>query len=343
MKGRRDSGLREAVGEGREVATHYRLDVGIESGDCGALILPESRIHLAGERHLQIRILRACDFTHPTLVLRIEKREQKAHRDALGSRRNELIESRDHGVLVEGGDDLSRRPDAFPYPEAHFARSEEHRSLGVEADFVHLPPHLATDLQDVPETLRRDDPEPAALAFQHRVGGDGRAVGKLGDRAGLHSLRDHQAVRCQKHRISGVGGSARHLEHDGRLALANTDYVGESAAYVHSDAPGCRGSVHARSFSTARCRICVRYMVHSFPKSGSRQGGVIAAGAVSRGMPEVVQDAPGSGPRAVRSRTCRTASRYVFPGARLRFSPTATACKAVSKGITMSGRRSARA
>ena len=134
-------------------------------------------------------MLRVRDLPHPALVLRVDEREEQADRDAIGPRRREPVERVPHRGFVERLDDLAARPDPLPHPEPHRARGEEHRGLGVEPDLVHLLPHLAPDLEGVPEPLGGDDPEPAALALQHRVRRYRGAVRDLRESTGLDPLR----------------------------------------------------------------------------------------------------------------------------------------------------------
>ena len=155
--------------------------------------------------------------------------------------------------LVERLDDRSIRADSFAHPEPHRAWGEKDRGLGVEADLVHLLPHLAPDLEGVPEPLGGDDSEPSALSFQHRVGRHRGAVRELGEGPGLDSLR-REALDGRERGLAGVRRRARHLEHDGRAPVAHAHHVRERAPHVHPDpATGPRFS-HASPLSKATFR-----------------------------------------------------------------------------------------
>ena len=228
------AGLFETGPQIGQVAAHRRLDVRVECGDRGALVLPERRIDLARQRDLQPGIRLARDLGHPALVLRVDEREQQAHRDALRAHRDEAFERGPHRGFVERLDNLSPRPDPLPHPQAHGPRREKDRGLGIEPDLVHLAPHLAPDLESVAEPLGGDDPEPSAPALQHRVGRHRGAMRDLRDRARLDPLLRRQPLHRGEGRVAGVRGRARNLEHDGRPPPAHAHHIRECAAHVHS-------------------------------------------------------------------------------------------------------------
>ena len=229
------TGVAETRPETGQVATHRRLDVCVEGGDRGALVLAKRGIDIARQRYLKTRMLLARHLSHPALVHRVDEREEQAHRDALGALRDQPIERGPHRALVERLDDLAVRSDALAHDEAHGARGQKHRSLGVEADLVHLTAHLAADLEGIAKPLGRDDAEPASLAFQHRVGRHRGAVRKLDDGAGFDTLPGRQPFDCGDGRVTGVRGGARNLEHDGRPSLAHAHDIRERPPDVDSD------------------------------------------------------------------------------------------------------------
>ena len=234
LERRRHPGVRETRGEIGKVAPHRWLDVRVEGGDRGPFVLPERGVDLARERDLEVRMRRAHDLPYPALVLRVDEREEEAHRDALGATGDEPVEGVPHRALVEGFDDLPGRTDPLPNADPHRARREEHRRLGVEPDLVHLLAHLAPDLEGVPEPLGGDDPEPAALAFEHRVRRHRGAVRKLSERACRDPLR-REALHRGERGLPGVRGRARHLEHDGRAPVAQANHIRERASDIHPD------------------------------------------------------------------------------------------------------------
>ena len=178
----------------------------------------------------------ARDLPYPAFVLRVDEREEQAHRDALGSGGDEPIERVTHRRFVERLEDLARRSDPLLHPDPHRARREEHRGLGVEPNLVHLASHLAPDLEGVAEPLGGDDPEPPALSLQHRVGRHRGAVRELREGAGLDPFR-REALDGRERGLAGVRRRARHLEHEGRAPVAHAHHVRERAPHVHPD-PG---------------------------------------------------------------------------------------------------------
>ena len=230
----RHPGIVQAPREVGEIAPHRRLDVRVEGGDRGPFVLAERGVDLARERDLELRMLRACELPYPALVLRVDEREEQAHRDAFGSGGDEPVERISHRGFVERLDDLARRADPLLHPDPHGARREEHRGLGVEPDLVHLASHLAPDLEGVAEPLGGDDSEPAALSLQHRVGRHRGAVRELGQGAGLDPLR-RKALDGRERRLAGVRRRARHLEHEGWAPVAHAHHVRERAPHVHPD------------------------------------------------------------------------------------------------------------
>ena len=194
-------------------------------------------------------MLRARYLPHPALVDRVDEREEQTHRNALGALRDQPIERGPHRSLVEGLDDLAVRSDALAHHEAHGARGQKHRCLGVESDLVHLTAHLAADFEGIAEPLGRDDADPTPLALQHRVGRHRGAVRKLGDGAGFDAVPRRQPLDCGDGRIAGVRRSARHLEHDGRPTLAHAHDVRERPPDVHTNPAASLRHVRNRLFS----------------------------------------------------------------------------------------------
>ena len=194
-------------------------------------------------------MLRARDFTHSALVGRVDEGEEQAHRNALGTFRDQAIECGPHRPLVERLDHLTVGPDPFAHHAAHGARGQKHRSLRVETDLVHLVTHLAPDFQGISESLGRNDAQTAALAFEHRVGSHRGAVRKLGDGAGFKALSVRQPFDGGDGRIAGVLGSARNLEHDGRLTFSHAHDIRERPSDIHTNSVASLRHVRNRLFS----------------------------------------------------------------------------------------------
>ena len=66
-----------------QIAADDGLHISIERGDHGALVFAEGRIDLARQRHRNARMRRLDQFARALLVLRMQEREQIAHRDRL--------------------------------------------------------------------------------------------------------------------------------------------------------------------------------------------------------------------------------------------------------------------
>ena len=142
----------------------------------------------------------------------------------------------DGGRLVEGGDHFAARSHAFRDLERVAAR--DHRFRLAVVDVVDGAPALALQGEDVAEPLGGEERDPGALALQHRVGRDGRAVHQIAGRVeretGLIERRDRAAVRRRRR--------ARHLG-DAHPTGLERDEVGERAADFDSH-PG--RAVHPR-------------------------------------------------------------------------------------------------
>ena len=179
-------------------------------------------------------MFRAGNLPYPALVLRVDEREEQADRDALGARRDEPVERGPHRAFVERLDDLAAGPTRSRTP-IRIARDARNTGVwGSSRTLVHLSPHLAPDLEGVAEPFGGDDPEPTALAFQHRVRRHRGAVRELREGAGLDPLR-RKARDGRERGLAGVRGRARHLEHERWAAIAHAHHVGKGAADVHAD------------------------------------------------------------------------------------------------------------
>ena len=112
--------------------------------------------------------------------------------------------------------------------EGQFARNERLRA--VEEQIERLDPVAAADGVGVAKAARGDQRGARALALQHRVDGDGRAVQQFRQRGHL-AMGEGEAVR---HAARRVGGHGRGLRGDD-TAVDAADQVGEGPADVDAD------------------------------------------------------------------------------------------------------------
>ena len=166
---------------------------------------------------------------------RMQEGEQVAHRDRLHAVGNEFRRGAPHRVLVQRHDHLALRGDLLARFLALRAGCEEHRRDRLQHDAVQVLAELVADLQDVAEPLAGDQPDLRALALQHRIGGDRRAMQEARDVARGHAEVARQMGDGVQHRLAGIAARGGDLQRAHRLAGAAADDVGEGAADIHAD------------------------------------------------------------------------------------------------------------
>ena len=144
---------RRAACEPRHVAAGDRLQEGVEHGGGEPLVLAELGLHLAGERHVDVRAAppaapRPCAAR--ARGLRNENRKQTATLSAPLSCTSAM--ARANVGVAERPDDLARRTDALGDLEAVLARHQRLGMVGLQV--VDLGPGLAADLEQVLEAAR---------------------------------------------------------------------------------------------------------------------------------------------------------------------------------------------
>ena len=122
--------------------------------------------------------------------------------------------------LVESADHLSVRPHAFRNLEGVAAR--DHRRRLPVVNVVDGTTALALQLEDVPESLGREECDPRPLALEHRVGRDGRSVHEIPG-AGE---RDSRGIERGDRPPVGLRRRARHLG-DAHATVLERYQVGE--------------------------------------------------------------------------------------------------------------------
>ncbi len=123
---------------------------------------------------------------------------------------------------------------AFRRLEAILA-AHRRRRLGIE-EIVDVAPVVALHEQQVAKARGGDEGHARALAFQHGVGSDGRAVPQILD------AREIDARGRERVEGTDIGAArrARHLGHD-HAAVLDGHQIGEGAADLYSDAHAVSG------------------------------------------------------------------------------------------------------
>ena len=168
-------------------------------------------------------------------MVRVGVGVEQADRDRLDPGRRQPFGRGFHARRVERPPDLAFRPHPFVRLKAQPARHQRLRTAVVQR--VHLRDAQAAHLQHVAEAARGDEPGQRALAFQHGVGRDGRAVDDPADggrfeplpvKQRRNAVADAPAVVVGRgEKLVGVQGAVRRGEHE----------VGKGSADVDAEAP----------------------------------------------------------------------------------------------------------
>ncbi len=220
---------REGSRDPVDVIDHARRDVRVEHDGRRALRLAPVRGDLGGGVHGDLRLReRAAERLHePALVSRRANCVQQADGDslrlALQDGRDRL---RDGRVQLQGPDDPTVGPQPFGHGEAALPGRQGGRPTRGEG--VEVRPLASIEVEDVGETLRRDEEDPRARFREHGVRGHGGAVVEP-------TARGQPAGHRQRlqYRARGVVGRGGHL--GGQARGPQPDHVGERAAGVDSD------------------------------------------------------------------------------------------------------------
>src|SRR5262252_5789223 len=226
----------ERLPEGAQVAIHDRLDVRVDYRRAGPLVLSPLLGDAVRDRHRGAGQLRRHDLRGAPLVGRVPVREEEDHGHRLDAFRRELPGGSSDGALVEGHEHLAPRRQALHHLQASPPRHER-RGPAVE-DVVHPQEVAATDLEDVPEALCRDEAGSRPLALEERIDTDGGAVD---DEATVGKTRA-RLVDAAKDAPQQVGRCAERLGVDDRTGcLVQRHQVREGAADVDTD-PECHAN-----------------------------------------------------------------------------------------------------
>ena len=153
------------------------------------------------------------------LVLRMQEREQQAHRDQLEIVRLELA----HGVaqrrLVERAEHVAAEIDAL-LDLARLAR--RHQRLGLVVHDVEdrgaVGTRLLADRIDAAESFRHQQAGPHALALEQRIGADRGAVAEIAD-VGCRDAVGQQRLEAREDSARRIVGRGRELGDGDRAGL----------------------------------------------------------------------------------------------------------------------------
>ena len=228
--------------EGAEVAVHDGPDVGVDDRGARPLVLAPLLCDPMRGRDRRRRAAPAATISAARCSCagsRYENRKTTAT-DSTPSAAS-CSRGRADSALVEGDQHLAARAEALRHLEATAPRHERRRPL-VE-HVVHPEEVAAADLEDVPETLGRDQAGQGPFALEEGIDADRRAVdheSAVGQpRAAWIDAAEH-AVEEIARRAERLGGRDR----AGRLV--ERDQVREGAADVDADPQGHATARRAR-------------------------------------------------------------------------------------------------
>ena len=229
--------------EAGEIAGDERADVGVDHGRRGALVLLDSRQHFRREADVDARKLLDDRLPSHPFVPIVPVGVEIADRDGVDPSAAKSADRLRERRGVEGRLDAAVRTDPFADPEAEMPRHEW--LLARKTKVVALGLESLAHLEDVAMTLRREQPDLRALAFDEGVGRHRHAMDD-GVRAS-EELAKRDSERCRQpieavHDPGGlVGRRARRLRERHPSAFVDRDHIRERAADVHPyPVPGSR-------------------------------------------------------------------------------------------------------
>jgi hypothetical protein len=168
-------------------------------------------------------------------VRRIHEGEEEADRDRFDPFGEEPVDRMLEGRHVDRRLDLAGRLDRFDDALPARPWREEAGRLRLEEQLVDLAPVLPTDLDHILEACRREETEPRAFAFQHRVGGDRGAVNEPLDAGGSDAPIREQSLQDSAHRRAWIGTGGGHLRDVQAPTGCRRNDVGEGTADIYPD------------------------------------------------------------------------------------------------------------
>ena len=222
--------------QARDVAGDEGAHVGVRDGGAGALVLAEPGRDGRGQGHREIGRPLGQAPGDRAFVLRVRVGVEQRDRHRLRPAGEHAVDGRLQGRGIERDDHAAVRGKAFDHLEYPPPGHQRRRLVHVEV--VGLVALLPPDEQHVAEAVRGEQGGGAALAFDDRVGGDGRRVQDGGERPGRETRLRHQPVEALDHRPRRIVGGRRHLEEARRDAARPGEHeIGERAPDVERHPP----------------------------------------------------------------------------------------------------------
>ncbi len=234
---RGDARLGQAPIELTDVAREDRLQIGVDDGRAQPIVLADLRQHLGRERDAAARHFLDDDLAHAGFVLRMEKREQQAHRDRIETLRGELACGFAQRRLVERPQHVAAKIDALLHLAGQ-ARRHQRNGLVVHdvEDRGAIGAGLLADRIDAAKSFRHQQPGLGALAFQQRVGSDRGAMAKVAD-VGRRGAALEQRLDARQDRPRRIVGRRRELGDRYRAGgLVEIDEIRERPSGIDRDA-----------------------------------------------------------------------------------------------------------
>ena len=228
-----------------QVAPHQRLDIGIRRGGDEALVFPDLGNDLARQRNGQLRAGLADDAAGFLLMRGVAVAVEEADRDRLAAGGFQLAGGLAHRIRIERGDHIAIAVDTLGHFEAVFPRDQ--RIGEGQEQVVDVVALLRPHLEDVAEAFGGDQAELGALALDHGIGDQCRAVDDVADIGQRDPGHLDEFAQPDQRRLGRIvrGGQAL-VQADGAFLRIVKDEVGEGAADVEADAPAiAHGAVSA--------------------------------------------------------------------------------------------------
>ena len=240
------------------VALDHGADVCIDHRRAGALVLVDLRQQLRRGRHRNSRQSLRQESACRILVRGIDVGVDEAHRDRVHLLGRDARSDPRKFRSIERLDDLA----ASGGPLAHLEPQPplDERIRLAETQVVQARRAEASDLQHVAESARGHERHAHAAPLDDRVGGDGRAVGELGDRAGVDFDLTQELADALLDRAAVVVRRGEHLAAEQHAIGGEEHDVGERAADV--DAKGVARVGHA-GWAHRCCDSWIRFRVDS--------------------------------------------------------------------------------
>ena len=228
--------LLQAAGQRTQVAAHGRSDIRIDDGRAGPFVFPDFGQHLKGRCDEQVRQFAAEDFRGRDLVRGIGVGMEKRDCDRLDPVATDVIGSPKHVLLCQRCYDFTPGTDSLQDLQAVPAGSQGLR-LDIQGIVEARNPDPA-QLEEIPESLRRDQRGPGTLALEYCVRRNRAAMENLrhllerkGHRAHhrLDSVDDGGRVfRWRGQRFPGCHGTG--VRDEGEIGEGSTDIRGNPVA-----------------------------------------------------------------------------------------------------------------